>query len=269
MIYFDIIRFMSEFIKTEALSLTELTGGLVYLYHNTSPEAIPSIEEFGLVPGGIDGVIFSGIANTIADNLAPGNLKRQGVLRQNVVFAWLSKEDATEANESNLLTAEITIEPERVYVGDLSSSAYLDSRTWDLVRPAYIDLLTHFDVSKWDIDRYDAYTEFFEKHFFDCNFAQQITEFHNGVFISNFEAITEMLKMSKKVVWEKARPVAREYWRRVVPLQTFNDEYHFHPRTGMWVPENKRLVQIADPEAMIPGVIPKDRISGVYLGKST
>lgn len=238
----------------------EPSGGLVRLYHNTNPEAVANIVEVGIVPGGIKGEVFCSIANAIADRFAPSHFKRHGVLRQNVVFAWLNQEDAVKGLNSNLVTTVIDVEPERIYVGDLSSSGHLSSRAWDLVRPPYLHSFTYFDDSRWNQERHDTYSELFERYFFDIDFVERITAFHQEEHIDNIDELGKILNESKKAVWEKARPVAREYWRRVVPFRVFHDSYHFDSRTGMWVPDNKGLVQIAEPEAMVPGVISKERV---------
>ncbi len=237
----------------------EPIGGLVRLYHNASPEDVASIAEVGIVPGGLKGEVYCGIANAIADRLAPSAYKRQGVLRQNVVFAWLNPEDSTKKSPK-LVTTMIDVEPERVYVGDLSSSGYLSSRSWELVYPAYSHSLSYLDDSNWSPEKQDAYAELFDRHFFDADFNERIAAFHPEASLDTMDALGKALIESKKAVWEKARPVAREYWRRVVPLKTFQDNYHLDSRTQMWVPDIEGLVRIAEPEAMVPGVIPKERV---------
>lgn len=248
---------MSQEIKTQ-LQLPQ-TGGLVRLYHNASPEDVTSITEVGLVPGGLKGEVYCGIANAIADRFAPRDYKRQGVLRQNVVFAWLNQEDSTK-NPELVTTIIINVEPERVYVGDLSSSGHLFSRSWELVRPSYSYSFSYFDDSQWSQEKHNAYAELFDKYFFDADFNERIAAFHPEASLDTMDALGKTLTESKKAIWEKARLVAQEYWRRVVPLKTFQDSYHCDSRTGMWIPDNNRLVRIAEPEAMVPGVIPKERV---------
>lgn len=221
-------------------------------YHVTKTEFLSEILEQGLIPGVNYDRDFYGIAIDLTDLYAPKKYQNLGVLRKNVVFVHLKKKDSDGYSEDEALLA-VKVDPQKVYVSDRAMIPFDSIWNRCLSKPFFE--IEQSLKPQWTNEQSNTLFNLFEVHLLDKDFFDRVEEMK-----INRQLVEETVKIAKISIETIGRKEIKNYWRRVVSLKEFESEFIFNKKRVHFSPIRKNRRVIYDPEGMIIGSVPPEKI---------
>lgn len=246
--------------------LKETLDKSVRVYHATKTRYLTTIMlRDGLIPGVNYDRAFYGIGQDVIDMFAPRDLRRQGVLRRNVVYARLSADEAFDGTNRKNAVLAFDINPSRVYVGD--EAAVPVSAAWNLcLAEPCVEAENLLRKPDWTEVQPTTLSELFAAHFLEEDFLDQIlSRFVQNPTQTLENQLTEIIHRGHQNINTAGRRVAMRYWRKVVPYEQFQNDFGYNPKIKAWVSCTRPLIRIYQPEALIVGSVAPESIH--FLGR--